>query len=81
MTVRGKNVGAKFSDKKWHLAMSLMQRDYIFLSKHSNMFIIMSKEEENDWVATTINEYYKNHTIKELEKMLDGGYILKSNKI
>ena len=70
MTIKGKNVGPRFSDKKWDLAMKAEMFDYIKASKHSNMFLAMTKEEERNWEATTINEYYRNYTIKQLETIV-----------
>lgn len=57
--------------KKWGKAVSLMTRDYIAISKQDRFYFArMSKKEEADWERDTINHYYNNCTVKQMEVLL-----------
>lgn len=56
-------------------ARKLMMREYIKLSNHSNMFLMMTKAQEVEWENNTIAKYMKL-TEAELDQKLneDGGF-------
>jgi hypothetical protein len=56
-------------------ARKLMQREYIKLSNHSNIFLTMTKKQELEWENNTIAKYMKL-TEAELDQKLseDGGF-------
>lgn len=56
-------------------ARKLMQREYIKLSNHSNIFLTMTKKQELEWENKTIAKYMKL-TEAELDQKLseDGGF-------
>ena len=70
MIVRGKNVG-RICDKKFDKAVRMMQLDYIYNTKHSNMFLVMTKEEERQWEIDTIADYNRNYTSAQLDEMIN----------
>lgn len=70
MIVRGKNVG-RICDKKFDKAVRMMQLDYIYNTKHSNMFLVMTKEEERKWEIDTIADYNRNYTSAQLDEMIN----------
>ena len=53
---------------KRDLAIRLMERDYINLSK-TNFFRTMTKEQENEWEKNTINAYMRKTTV-ELQNLI-----------
>jgi hypothetical protein len=70
MIVRGKNVG-RINEKKFDKAVRMMQRDYIYNTKHSNMYLVMTKEEERKWEVDTIADYNRNYTSAQLDEMIN----------
>lgn len=71
MKVTGKNIG-RFNENKWQKAVSLMERDYIAISKQDRFYFArMSKKEEADWERDTIYHYYNNCTAKQMDALLE----------
>lgn len=70
MKVTGKNVG-RIETKKFDKAVRMMQLDYIYNSKHSNMYLVMPKEEEHKWEVDTIAHYNRNFTSTQLDEMIN----------
>ena len=58
--------GKKKSDK----AFRMMQLDYIYNTRHSNMYLVMTKKEQRRWENETIAHYEKNFTSDQLDEMI-----------
>lgn len=66
------------NNKKYEAAHRLMCRDYCYVSNTSNMFLAMSREQEHEWENQTVQDYYDNYTLKQLEAMVADGGVLRS---
>lgn len=70
MIIRGKIVDGN-CNKKLDKAIRMMQLDYIYNTKHSNMFLVMTKEEERKWEIDTISYYNRNYTSAQLDELIN----------
>lgn len=59
------------NSKKWDKAVSLMERDYINITKQDNFYFArMTKKQELKWEQDTIKYYYNRCTVKQMETLL-----------
>lgn len=57
--------------EKWNKAVSLMERDYINITKQDSFYFArMSEKEELKWEQDTIKYYYDRCTVKQIETLL-----------
>lgn len=61
----------RYNREKYQKALSLMERDYINITKQDSFYFArMSEKEELQWEQDTIKYYYDRCTVKQMETLL-----------
>lgn len=66
-----KHKNMRYNREKYQKALSLMERDYINITKQDSFYFArMSEKEELKWEQDTIKYYYDRCTVKQMETLL-----------